>query len=305
MRAFVFPGQGSQSVGMGSNWLDRAPVRRAFELADEALSEPLSRLIADGPLEDLTQTRNTQPALVTVSVAYAWLLLEEGYSFDAVAGHSLGEYSALVVAGSLDFQDAIRLTRLRGELMQTATPLGTGTMAAIMGIKDEQAILDLCAAAAEDQVLEPAAFNSPGQVVVAGHVDAVRRACERAKEFGAFGAKELTVSAPFHCSLLSAAGQGLERALAEVEVKSPTVPYAPNTLGRVLQQASPDDIRAHLVRQVSEPVRWQQGVGSMVQDLGVKTFWEVGPGRVLTGLIKRTDRSLEIQNFDSGKLLTD
>jgi len=288
---------------MGVDWLDRAPVRRAFELADEALGESLSDLIKEGPLEELTKTRNTQPALVTVSVGYAWLLAEEGHTFDAVAGHSLGEYSALVAAGALDFADAVRLTRLRGELMQNATPLGTGTMAAIMGVKEEQAILDLCAAASEGEVLEPAAFNSPGQVVVAGHVSAVGRACERAKEFGAFAARELTVSAPFHCSLLSSAGEGLARALAEVEVRTPAVPYAPNALGRVVADATPDDIRAYLVRQVSEPVRWQQGVQSLAGDLGVDTLWEVGPGRVLTGLAKRIDRSLSAQNFDSGKLL--
>lgn len=299
--AFVFPGQGAQFVGMGKEALERsADVRRTFEEADDALGTALGRIILQGPIETLTETENTQPALLTVSVAYARLLEAEGVPAPAVvAGHSLGEYSALVVAGALSFPDAVRLTRLRGRAMQQAVPLGVGTMAAIMGIQDPAVLDEICREAAQGQVLEPAGYNCPGQFVVAGHCEAVDRACELAQARGAMMAKRLTVSAPFHCSLLTPAGDRLREALAEVAVRAPAIPYVPNVEARLCTDAA--GIAERLIAQVSRPVLWEQGMRAMIA-AGVERFAEIGPGRTLTGLAKRIDRKLDALAFEGGDL---
>jgi len=297
--AFIFPGQGSQSVGMGSDWLGRSElVRQTFEEADTALGEALSKVILEGPMEDLTRTENTQPALLTVSVAY-WRVLEaEGLRPDVVAGHSLGEYSALVCAGALDFADAVRLTRLRGQAMQSAVPLGVGSMAALLRIDTEEKVLALCAAATEgDEVLEPAGYNTVGQAVVAGHISAISRAVGMAKEFGGIG-KELSVSAPFHCSMLLPAGVKLAAALEEVEIASLSVPYVPNVTGSWTIDPSADDVRSNLVDQVSKPVLWLPGMRAMAEQ-GVTSWLEVGSGRTLQGLVKRFDRGADISGFEA------
>ena len=296
--AYVFPGQGSQVVGMGGDWLGRSElVKRTFDEADDALGESLSRIIAEGPIEELTRTQNASPALVTVGVAY-WRVLEaEGHAPDVVAGHSLGEYSALVCSGALEFGDAVRLTRLRGEAMQNAVPVGVGTMAAIIGIKDPAVIDELCAEAAQGQVLEPSAYNTMGQVVIAGHVEAVDRACDLAKSYRGI-AKKLNVSAPFHCSLLAPAGVRLGEALATATISPLGVPYVPNVTAQWTPASTADEIRERLVRQVSTPVMWQQSMATMVEQ-GVDTWLEVGAGRTLCGLIKRFERKATASGFES------
>lgn len=297
--AYIFPGQGSQSVGMGGVWRERSVVvRRTFEEADDALQAKLSDVILKGPLEDLTRTENTQPALLTVSVAY-WRVLEtEGLRPDVVAGHSLGEYSALVAAGALDFADAVRLTRLRGRAMQSAVPAGRGGMAALLRIDEPEKVAALCAAAAgHGQVLEAAAFNTVGQAVVAGHVEAVQRAVELARDFGGM-AQPLNVSAPFHCSLLLPAGEELAAAMEAVCFRPLAVPYVPNVTGAWTVGPTPADIRGWLVEQVSRPVMWLQGMRAMV-DHGVDRWLEVGAGRTLVGLVRRMDRKAEASDFES------
>lgn len=296
--AFVFPGQGSQAVGMGSDWLGRSElVQQTFDEADEALGSKLSQVILDGPIEDLTRTENTQPALLTVSVAYWRVLQAEGLAPDVVAGHSLGEYSALVCAGAIGFSDAVKLTRLRGEAMQSAVPLGVGTMAAVIGIKDPAVVQEICAEAAEGQVCEPAGYNTPGQIVIAGNVEAIDRALAILAS-GRGAGKKLNVSAPFHCSLLTPAGQVLGEALQDVAVAPLRVPYVPNVTGEWTADPEPDFVRRMLVEQVSKPVCWQQGMQSMA-DHGVDRWLEVGAGRTLVGMIKRFARKDDIQTFES------
>ncbi len=299
--AYIFPGQGSQTVGMGGDWLGRsALVQQTFDEADEALGEKLSDVILKGPIEELTKTTNTQPALLTVSVAYWRVLQAEGLTPDVVAGHSLGEYSALVCAGALDFADAVRLTRLRGQAMQDAVPLGVGSMAAILRIDEGEPLDALIAAATQgDEVLEPAGFNTVGQIVVAGHTAAVERAVELAREHNGIG-KQLNVSAPFHCSLLSGAGEVLGEALKDVAIAPLNVPYAPNVTGAWTEGPSPDDVRRNLVLQVSKPVRWLHGMKAMA-DHGVDRWLEVGSGRTLCGLVKRFDRKTDVSDFESEK----
>ena len=295
--AYMFPGQGSQTVGMGADWLGRsALVKQTFEEADDALGDALSQVILEGPMEALTATENTQPALLTVSVAYWRVLQAEGLSPDVVAGHSLGEYSALVCAGALAFGDAVRLTRLRGQAMQSAVPVGVGTMAAILLIKDVETVEALCAQAAQGQCLEPAGFNTLGQTVIAGDTDAVRRAVELAAEFRGRGV-ELNVSAPFHCALLQPAEAPLAAALAETPVSPLSVPYVPNVTGLWTVDPAADTVRANLVAQVSKPVRWLQTMQAM-KDGGVDRWLEVGHGRTLVGFVKRFERKAQLSAFE-------
>ncbi|MCO4770320.1 MAG: ACP S-malonyltransferase [Deltaproteobacteria bacterium] len=298
--AFMFPGQGSQTVGMGADWLGRSDVvKRTFEEADEALGESLSSVILEGPIEALTRTENTQPALLTVSVAYWRVLQAEGKAPDVVAGHSLGEYSALVAAGCLDFADAVRLTRLRGRAMQSAVPEGVGSMAAILMARDEESITNLCAKAAQGEVLEPAGFNTNGQTVIAGHSTAIARAVEQASDFRLRGV-QLNVSAPFHCSLLAPAEAVLREGLDAVDIKPLSVPYVPNVTGAWTVDPSAEQVKNNLVEQVSNPVRWLQTMAAM-KEAGVDQWLEVGHGRTLVGFVKRFDRKANLSSFEEEK----
>ena len=289
--AFVFPGQGSQTVGMGRDWADHSSAARAvFEAADAALDAPLSELCWEGPAEDLQLTENTQPAILTTSIAMLRVVEEAGISPAAVAGHSLGEYSALVAAGAVEMADAVRLVRERGRFMQQAVPVGVGAMAAVIGL-DAEGVRQVAEGAADGQVCAVANYNSPEQNVLAGHAEAIERAIPLAKEAGAKRALPLPVSAPFHCSLMSPAREALEPLLAETSFSDPSVPVVCNVDAALVE--SGDAARDALGRQVDGAVRWVESVERMVDDLGIDTFVEVGPGKVLTGLIRRIRRDAQ------------
>ena len=282
--ALVFPGQGSQSVGMMTAYGDAAPIRETLAEASEALGQDLAEMIAAGPADLLNQTVNTQPAMLAAGVAVYRLWQSLGGPVPAVmAGHSLGEYSALVCAGALGFADAVRLVRLRAEAMQSAVPEGVGAMAAVLGL-DDDAVRAVCAEAAEGEVLEAVNFNSPGQVVIAGNKSAVDRGCVLAKAKGAKRALALPVSVPSHCALMRPAAEKLRAALAAIEVKSPLVTVLHNA--DVASHVDPDAIRDALARQLYSPVRWVETVRAFAaQDIGMVA--ECGPGKVLAGLNKR------------------
>ena len=282
--AFVFPGQGSQSVGMMAAYGDSPVVRATFDEASKALGEDLWTMVAEGPAEKLALTVNTQPIMLTAGVA-VWRLWESlgGKTPAVVAGHSLGEYSALVAAGALKLSDAVPLVRLRAAAMQEAVPAGTGAMAAILGLDDE-GIAAACAEAAQGEVVEPVNFNAPGQTVIAGHKSAVERACEACKARGAKRAVLLPVSAPFHSSLLKPAADRLAVALADIGVSTPSIPVINNV--DVAIETDPAKIKDALVRQAAKPVRWVEIIQKMA-GMGVATAAECGPGKVLAGLTKR------------------
>ncbi len=291
-RAFTFPGQGAQAVGMGTELAEAyPPARRVFEAVDEALGERLSRLIREGPQDELTLTANAQPALMATSLATMAALEAEGVGIGHaayVAGHSLGEYSALCAAGALTLADTARLLRIRGRAMQEATPVGTGAMAALLGL-DFAAARAVAEEAAQGQVCEAANDNDPGQVVVSGDRAAVERAVEIAKGRGARRALMLPVSAPFHCALMAPAAERMREALAEVELAPPTVPLVANVLAEAV--TDPDEIRRLLVEQVTGTVRWRESV-LWVALQGVTELVEIGAGKALSGMAKRIDRGL-------------
>jgi [acyl-carrier-protein] S-malonyltransferase len=278
---------------------DFPAARTVFEQADSALGMNLSRLCFEGPEDELRLTANTQPAILTVSVAVSRLLEEKGVRPDFVAGHSLGEYSALVAAGALEFVDAVRLVRRRGEYMQSAVPEGVGAMAAILGLAPAQ-VTELCRKAAGGQVVAPANLNSPEQTVISGNAEAVKRAVELASASGAKRAVMLAVSAPFHSTLMLPAQQRLEEDLRKTTFLNLRVPLVTNTDAEII--TSGDEAREALIRQVTLPVRWEESVREMVEQ-GVNTFVEVGPGRVLTGLLRQIDRSVHVFNVEDEKSL--
>jgi [acyl-carrier-protein] S-malonyltransferase len=283
--AWIFPGQGSQKVGMGRAWAERFPAARAvFDEASAALGFDLAALCWEGPESELQLTANTQPAILAVSIAIERVLRERGLAPAAVAGHSLGEYSAHVAAGTLSLADALRLVRRRGTLMQAAVPVGEGAMAAVIGL-DAAGAAALAAAAAEGEVCAVANYNSPEQTVLAGHRGAVERAVARAKEHGAKRALPLPVSAPFHCALMAPAREGLAPDLAAVAFADPAVPVVVNIDAAAVRDGAA--ARDALVRQIDGPVRWVESVRRLWDELGVRRFVEVGPGNVLSGLVRR------------------
>ena len=294
--AFVFPGQGSQSVGMLSKLAAESPVIRAtFDEASSALGYDLWTLCSEGPLENLNETERTQPAMLAAGIATWRTWLERGGPKPAiVTGHSLGEFTALVAAEAIDFKTCVDLVRFRGKVMQEAVPLGTGSMAALLGLEDAD-VEAACAEAAQGSVVEAVNFNAPGQVVIAGEKAAVLRGIELAKARGAKRAIELPVSVPSHSSLMKAAGSRLGERLAATEIRAPRIRYL--SAVDAVEHADPDDIRALLVRQLSSPVRWTATVAAMSSGSGITKMIECGPGGVLAGLMKRIERRRETQVF--------
>ena len=300
--AFVFPGQGSQSVGMLNTIAQRPEVRSTLQEASDALGEDVTKLIAEGPAEALSLTTNTQPVMLTAGVAFyrAWLAAG-GAVPKVMAGHSLGEYSALVASGVISFKDAVPLVRFRAEAMQSAVPVGTGGMAAILGL-DDATVIKVCAeaSAASGGVVEAVNFNAPGQVVIAGASDAVTKACELLKAAGAKRALPLPVSAPFHSSLLQPASEKLQGYLANIEFKVPSIPVINNVDVEILND--PIAIKDALVRQAAKPVRWQETIQAMASQ-GITQVVECGPGKVLAGLTKRiNDQVTGVPVFDEASL---
>jgi [acyl-carrier-protein] S-malonyltransferase len=298
--AFVFPGQASQYPGMGKELAEKYPVARAvFDEADKALGFSISRMCFEGSEEGLKLTENTQPAILTCSVAAYRVVAEKGIMPDFVAGHSLGEYSALVAAGALKFSDAVQIVRKRGRYMQDAVPVGEGAMAAVMGLSPA-VVVDACKRAAEGRVCSPANLNSPEQTVISGHADAVKRAVEIASQLGAKRAVMLPVSAPFHCALMLPAQEKLEKDLRATQFSMLRVPLVTNVDADT--ETSGDEARDALIRQVTMPVRWEESVRELI-DEGVNTFVEVGPGKVLSGLLRQIERSVGTLNVEDEKSL--
>ncbi|OCL26053.1 malonyl CoA-acyl carrier protein transacylase [Orenia metallireducens] len=289
--AFIFPGQGSQQVGMGADLVEEfAVAKETFAEADNALDIDISKLCFEGPAEDLQKTSNTQPAILTTSIAVYRVLKEKGIEPDIVAGHSLGEYSALVAAGVLDFTDAVKLVRKRGQLMEEAD----GTMAAIIGLNAKE-VEELCQKASTAGIVEPANYNCPGQIVISGEKEGVEQATKLAQEAGAKKAVILNVSGPFHSSLMEPAGEKLSKELAEVTLNDAQVPVVTN-INAEFTTKDEDFVQA-LIKQISGSVRWEESVKAMIED-GVDTFVEVGPGRVLKGFMRRIDRKVTALNVE-------
>ncbi len=298
--AFLFPGQASQYPGMGKDLAEKHPSARAvFDEADQTLGFSISRICFEGTEDQLKLTANTQPAILTCSVAAHRVLAERGLAPDFVAGHSLGEYSALVAAGSLKFSDAVQLVRKRGTYMQEAVPAGVGAMAAIMGLS-HAVVADACKRAAEGEICGAANLNSPDQTVISGHAGAVKRAVEIASQLGAKRAVILPVSAPFHSALMMPAQERLEQDLRNTIFSNLQVPLVTNVDADTITTG--EEAREALIRQVSMPVRWEESVRLLIEE-GADTFVEVGPGRVLTGLLRQIERSVSALNVEDEKSL--
>jgi [acyl-carrier-protein] S-malonyltransferase len=301
--AFLFPGQGSQYVGMGKNLKDNfKEAADVFAEADEALGEKLSTLCFEGPESDLKLTMNTQPAILTVSIAVLRVLQKEADVSPAlVAGHSLGEYSALVCSGALTFADAVRIVRKRGTYMQEAVPVGVGGMAAVLGM-DADVLEKICTECAEDQLVSPANYNCPGQIVISGHIEAVQRAADKAEAEGAKRAVMLPVSAPFHSALMKPAAEKLAQALEPIPVSDLGVPVLSNADADFYP--SKEEVKRLLTKQVDHPVRWIEEMDKLLGE-GVDTCLELGPGSVLKGLMRKINREVKTKNMDTTEGIKD
>lgn len=293
--AFIFPGQGAQYVGMGKEFVENFKIANdVFEKASDSLGYDMKKLCFEGPQEELKKTENTQPAILTASIAAYEVLKEHGYKPEVVAGLSLGEFSALVAADVMSFEDAVKVVKARGKYMQEEVPIGVGTMAAFIGLEREK-VIEACNRASEFGVVEPANFNSPIQIVISGEVKAVEKAVEIGKELGAKKAKVLNVSAPFHSSMLSGAGEKLANELDKITLGSFNHPVVANVTAEYYDSVS--SVNELLVKQVSNAVLWEDSVRKMIDD-GIDTFVEIGPGKALSGFIKRISRDVEILNIE-------
>jgi len=293
--AFIFPGQGAQYIGMGKELFDNIEVcKNIFNIADSELNFELSKLCFEGSEEELNITENTQPAILTTSIAALMALREQGIKCDVTAGLSLGEYSALVCSGVMDFKDAIKLVKKRGRFMQEAVPVGIGTMAAIIGL-EANLVEEACSEARTSGIVEIANLNCPGQIVIAGEIAAVELTCIKALEKGAKKAVRLSVSAPFHTSMLKPAAEKLDIELQNINLEDIAIPIMTNVTGNYVN--SKDDIKANLKLQVMSSVLWETIIKNMIKD-GVDTFVEIGPGKVLSGFVKKVDRKLTVVNIE-------
>ena len=293
--AFIFPGQGAQYIGMGKELYDNYDsASQIFETASQSLEFDLVKMVFEGNQDTLTITENTQPAILATSIACLKVLSERKITPDYVAGLSLGEYSAHVASNSIEFSDAVKLVRKRGKFMQEAVPEGKGTMAAIIGLENEQ-VIDLCHQASKYGIVEPANFNCPGQVVISGEILAIEEAIEIAQLMNAKRALKLAVSAPFHCSMLVNAGNMLKCELANIEIKDMQIPVVTNVTGEIVNNKS--EIKDLLINQVSKSVLWEKSIKTMILN-GVDTFIEVGPGKVLGGFIRKIDKDVNIMNVE-------
>jgi len=293
--AFVFPGQGAQAVGMGKQICDNfKSAMDVFEEASESLGFDVKKMVFEGDIETLKITENTQPTILTTSIACLMPLIEKGIKPDIVAGLSLGEYSALVAAGTISFKEAVALVKKRGKYMQEAVPIGVGTMAAILGLENQD-VIDCCKEASSEGIVEPANFNCPGQVVVAGEIKAVEKAVELSKAKGAKRSMVLPVSAPFHCSMLKPAGEKLAAELANISLNDIKYPLVTNVTAEVITDSN--KVKDLLIRQVSSPVLWENSVRTMLEN-GVDTFIEIGPGKALSGFVKKISKEVRVFNVE-------